>query len=81
VIIAATGEPIRATRKQALAIVRIGGAVMTDTVSNWHKRHALTLGITTPDNANDALLVLEAAREIVERFLMQSRSNRVPIMW
>jgi hypothetical protein len=50
-------------------------------LENWHRRQALALASQLPDNANDALLVIEATREIVERFLIcQSRSSRFPKM-
>lgn len=36
----------------------------------WHRRQAITLASQLPDNPADALLVLQAARELVETFLM-----------
>jgi hypothetical protein len=47
-------------------------------VENWHRRHALTLASQLPDNANDALLVIEATREIVEQFLMPKEVTPFP---
>ena len=38
----------------------------------WHRRQAITLASQLPDNAADALLVLQATRELVETFLMQA---------
>lgn len=35
----------------------------------WHKRQALTLATQLPDNTADALLVIEALKELVEGFL------------
>jgi hypothetical protein len=35
----------------------------------WHRRHAITLAGQLPDNTIDALLVLDATRELVEVFL------------
>lgn len=51
---------------------------MTVAVSNWHKRHALTLASQLPDNISDALLVIEATREIVEQFLMPKQVDPLP---
>jgi hypothetical protein len=39
-------------------------------IENWYRRHALTVASRLPDNAIDALLVIEAAGEIVETFLV-----------
>jgi hypothetical protein len=36
----------------------------------WHRRHAITLASQLPDNPADALLVLQAAKELVETFLV-----------
>jgi hypothetical protein len=38
-------------------------------VLQWHRRHALTLASQLPDNQADALLVLEAMRELVQHYL------------
>lgn len=35
-----------------------------------HRRHALQLACQLPEDATDALLILDAARELVETFLM-----------
>lgn len=47
-------------------------------LENWHRRQALALASQLPDNANDALLVIEATREIVERFLMPKQVEPLP---
>jgi hypothetical protein len=47
-------------------------------LENWHRRQALTLASQLPDNVNDALLVIEATREIVERFLMPKQAEPLP---
>ena len=36
----------------------------------WHRRHAITLASQLPDNPADALLVLQATKELVEMFLL-----------
>ena len=38
----------------------------------WHRRQAITLASQLPDNVDDALLVLQAARELVDTFLMRA---------
>jgi hypothetical protein len=35
----------------------------------WHRRHALQIAMQLPEAQRDALLVLDAARELVLRFL------------
>jgi hypothetical protein len=35
----------------------------------WHRRHALTIAGQLPENVEDALLVLQAAQELVDTFL------------
>jgi hypothetical protein len=38
-------------------------------IEQWHRRQAITLASQLPDNPADALMVLQAARELVETFL------------
>ena len=35
----------------------------------WHRRHAIQIAAALPETGEDALIVLELARELVERFL------------
>lgn len=35
----------------------------------WHKRHAIQIAAALPETREDALIVLELARELVEGFL------------
>lgn len=42
---------------------------MMGTPMGWHRRQALTLVSQLPENTADALLVLDAARDLVENFL------------
>jgi hypothetical protein len=34
----------------------------------WHRRHAIQIAAALPETREDALIVLEFARELVERF-------------
>lgn len=36
----------------------------------WHRRHAVTLASQLPDNLDDALIVIEAMKDLVEQYLM-----------
>jgi hypothetical protein len=38
-------------------------------IEHWHRRHALLLASQLPDGRDDALAVLECARELVTTFL------------
>lgn len=49
---------------------------MMGTPLAWHKRHALTIAGQLPENTTDALLILEAAQELVERFLSADEDTR-----
>jgi hypothetical protein len=54
-------------------------------IQGWHRRQALVLASQLPDNQHDALMVIEAARELVETFLApesvesDSTCNVVPV--
>lgn len=52
-------------RESALAF---GGNVMGIPLG-WHRRQAIILAGQLPDNTADALLVLQAAKELVDTFL------------
>ena len=41
----------------------------------WHKRHAMQLAAQLPDDPDDALLVLQYARQLVEEFLVERRTQ------
>lgn len=44
---------------------------------NWHRRHAIQLAAQLPENPEDALLVLDLVRALVEGFLKpQTRLDR-----
>jgi hypothetical protein len=44
---------------------------------NWHRRQAMLLASQLPENTADALLVLQAAQELVETFLNKSGPDGV----
>jgi hypothetical protein len=35
----------------------------------WHRRHAIQIAAQLPDDPDDALIVLELAKNLVERFI------------
>jgi hypothetical protein len=43
--------------------------MQTQSAATWHRRHAIQIAAQLPDNPQDALLVLEYARQLVEFFL------------
>lgn len=45
---------------------------------NWRRRHAIQIAAQLPENADDALMVLELARELVESFLCAGQA-RLPL--
>jgi len=53
-------------------------------ILGWHRRAAVILAGQLPEDPNEALLVLEAAKELVEKFLMghaekaETTSNIIP---
>ena len=38
-------------------------------VEAWHRKHAIQIAAALPETREDAMLVLDLAREIVEKFL------------
>ena len=42
----------------------------------WHKKHAIQITAALPDKIDDALIVLDLARELVLSFLADSQSQR-----
>jgi hypothetical protein len=44
----------------------------------WHRRHAIQIAAALPEDAEDALMVLELARELVERFLYAPQRPEPP---
>lgn len=54
-----------------------GGLGMSGNDSNWQRRHAIQIVAQLPEGTQDALMVLELAREVVETFL-QADQRRAP---
>jgi hypothetical protein len=46
-------------------------------IEHWHRRHALTIASQLPDDSDDALAVLECARELVAAFLQADAPDPV----
>ncbi len=44
-------------------------------LQNWHRRQAIILAGQLPDNTVDALIVLAAAKELVETFLAEDNGR------
>ena len=42
----------------------------------WHKRHAVMIASQLPDNEEDALAVLDAARQLVTGFLAEPKAEK-----
>lgn len=46
----------------------------------WHKRQAIQIAAALPETAEDALIVLELARELVEGFLYPAQRPETPLL-
>jgi hypothetical protein len=46
---------------------------MSGNDQNWHRRHAIQIVAQLPEGTQDALMVLELARELVEGFLQRDQ--------
>jgi hypothetical protein len=44
----------------------------------WHRRHAIQIAAALPEDAEDALTVLELAKQLVERFLAPPQRPEPP---
>jgi hypothetical protein len=44
----------------------------------WHRRHAIQIAAALPETPEDALIVLELARELVESFLYAPQRPEPP---
>ena len=49
------------------------------TVEAWHRRQAIQIAAALPENREDALIVLELARELVEGFLYGPQRPAEPL--
>lgn len=47
---------------------------------NWRRRHAIQIVAQLPENPEDALVVLELAKELVEGFLQGAQARPVPVV-
>ena len=47
-------------------------------IETWHRRHALQLACQLPESRRDALLILEASRDLVENFIDPPPAKPVP---
>jgi hypothetical protein len=47
-------------------------------IEPWHRRHALQLASQLPEGIEDALLVIEATRKLVEAFLKPEPADPLP---
>lgn len=45
-------------------------------IEAWHRRHAIQVAASLPESPEDALAVLELARQLVEGFLSGQRLER-----
>jgi hypothetical protein len=45
----------------------------------WQKRQAIQVAAALPENREDALIVLDLARELVENFLFASQRPELPL--
>jgi hypothetical protein len=48
-------------------------------VEAWHKRHAIQIAASLPETREDALIVLELARKLVEGFLYAPQLPEAPV--
>jgi hypothetical protein len=48
------------------------------TAEAWHRRHAIQIAAALPETPEDALMVLELARELVERSLYAPQRPEPP---
>ncbi|WP_048756600.1 hypothetical protein [Afipia felis] len=44
---------------------------------NWHRRHAIQIAAQLPEDAKDALIVLDLAKSLVETFLDDKEDQAV----
>ena len=49
--------------------------MVTVNIEAWHRRHAIQVAASLPETTEDALLVLELARQLVEGFLAGGRKS------
>lgn len=47
-------------------------------IEAWHRRHAIQIAAALPETVEDAMIVLELARQIVEEFLGEKKPPPKP---
>ena len=47
-------------------------------IEPWHRRHAIQMAAALPNDIDDALIVLNLARQLVEAFLAEPEGDRKP---
>jgi hypothetical protein len=52
---------------------------MSATIEAWHRRQAIQIAAALPETREDALMVLELARELVESFLYGPQRPEPPL--
>jgi hypothetical protein len=51
---------------------------MSQHIEAWHRRHAIQIAAALPETVEDALIVLELAKQLVERFLYAPQRPEPP---
>jgi hypothetical protein len=49
-------------------------------VEAWHRRHAIQVAASLPETTEDALLVLELAKQLVDGFLSGGAQKSAPVV-
>jgi hypothetical protein len=53
---------------------------MTETEAEaWHRRHAIQIAAALPETGEDALIVLELAKQLIESFLYAPLPPETPV--
>ncbi|WP_166299019.1 MULTISPECIES: hypothetical protein [unclassified Bradyrhizobium] len=50
-------------------------------IESWHRRHAVQLAAQLPDKAEDSLIILRLATELVTDFLAVDEQGRKSAPW
>ena len=49
-------------------------------IEAWHRRHAIQVAASLPETTEDALLVLELAKQLVDGFLSGEGQKSAPVV-
>jgi hypothetical protein len=52
--------------------------MVKQTTEAWHRRHAIQIAAALPETGEDALIVLDLARELIETFLYAPQRPEPP---